>query len=120
MPRKFPIAKGGRHRKEPGQMNNTEKAYADLLELKRHAGEVLWYAYESIKLQLAKKTWLTVDFFIMNSQGELEAHEVKGGFWEDDARVKMKVAAEKYPFRIVAVQKLPKKHGGGWKIEEFN
>jgi hypothetical protein len=45
-------------------------------------------------------------------------HEVKG-FWTDDARVKIKVAADLYPFRFIAAQALPKKQGGGWKIEEF-
>ena len=112
------VAKG-RPKTVPGTMNGTEKQYAEMLEVKRQGGEVLWYAYESVKLRLADKTFLTVDFFVMNDAGELEAHEVKGGFWEDDARVKMKVAASMYPFRFIAAQKLPKKKGGGWKVEEF-
>ena len=109
----------GRRPKQPGEMNNTEKEYAVQLEALLQAGEILWYAYEAIKLRLAERTWLTIDFFVMQKDGALEAHEVKGGFWEDDARVKMKVAAEKYPFRIIAAQKLAEKHGGGWKVEEF-
>jgi len=112
-------ATGRRRQKQPGEMNSTEKEYASQLEALLQAGEILWYAYEAIKLRLAKKTWLTIDFFVMTRDGVLEAHEVKGGFWEDDARVKMKVAAEKYPFRIIAAQKVAKKHGGGWKVEEF-
>jgi hypothetical protein len=48
----------------------------------------------------------------------LEMHEVKG-FWQDDARVKIKVAASIYPFRFVAVTARAKKHGGGWAVEEF-
>ena len=54
----------------------------------------------------------------MLSNGQLEAHEVKG-FWEDDAKVKIKVAAELYPFSFVAVTKKPKKHGGGWELTKF-
>lgn len=54
----------------------------------------------------------------MLADGALEAHEVKG-FWEDDARAKIKIAADMYPIRFIAVQVLPKKAGGGWKIEEF-
>lgn len=45
-------------------------------------------------------------------------HEVKG-FWTDDARVKTKVAADQYPFRIIGVTVKPKKAGGGWNVEEF-
>jgi len=48
------------------------------------------------------------------ASGELECHEVKG-FWRDDARVKIKVAASIYPFRFVAVRKVK----GGFTVEEF-
>ena len=34
--------------------------------------------------------------------GVLELHECKG-FWRDDARVKIKVAASLYPFKFIAV-----------------
>jgi hypothetical protein len=54
----------------------------------------------------------------MRADGSLECHEVKG-FWADDARVKIKVAAEMYPFRFIAIMKLPKRDGGGFSIEEF-
>ncbi len=54
----------------------------------------------------------------MLANGQIELHEVKG-FWTDDARVKTKVAADQYPFRIIGVTKLPAKAGGGWKVEEF-
>lgn len=50
---------------------------------------------------------------------EMELHEVKG-YWEDDARVKIKVAAEAFwMFRFIAIKARPKKEGGGWEIEEF-
>ncbi|MFX6258524.1 DUF1064 domain-containing protein, partial [Acinetobacter baumannii] len=45
-------------------------------------------------------------------------HEVKG-FWTDDARVKIKVAAEQYPLTFLAVKAKAKKDGGGWAIETF-
>ncbi|TAA12540.1 hypothetical protein EA658_09940 [Pseudoxanthomonas winnipegensis] len=95
-------------------MNKTEAAYAAHLELRRQAGEVIWWKFEAVKLQLAKATFLTIDFFVQLATGELEAHEVKG-YWEDDARVKVKVAAAMYPFRFLAVQK----DGSGWKFEDF-
>ena len=46
--------------------------------------------------------------------GEVEIHEVKG-FWMDDARVKIKVASEMFPFRFVAVTR----KAGRWEAEEF-
>lgn len=49
----------------------------------------------------------------------LEIHETKG-HWEDDARVKIKVAAEALPiFRFVALKRRSKKDGGGWSEEAF-
>lgn len=106
----------GRPRHVPGEMNKTEEAYAAHLALKLAAGEIAWFRFESVKLKLAERTHLTIDFFVMTAAGDLEAHEVKG-FWEEDARVKVKVAAEMYPFRFLAVQRAP---GGGWKTEVFS
>lgn len=63
-------------------------------------------------------TFYTPDFAVMRADGALEVHEVKG-FWTDDARVKIKVAADQYPMRFIAVKVLPKKQGGGWVVEEF-
>jgi hypothetical protein len=63
---------------------------------------------------LADNTFYSPDFFVMKSGGQLEVHEVKG-FWQDDARVKIKIAAEMYPFQFVAI----KKSKGSWEFEEF-
>ena len=50
---------------------------------------------------------------VIGASGELECHEVKG-WWRDDARVKIKVAAELFPWiQFVAVTKQPQ----GW-VEE--
>lgn len=102
----------GRHR--PGHMNKLETSYAFTLEERKTRGDILWWAFEAVKLRLADKTFYTPDFFVMNSQFELECHETKG-FWEDDARVKIKVAAEKFPFKFFAITR--KK--GMWDIEEI-
>ena len=82
------------------------------------AGEVLWYRFEGLKLRLADNTFYTPDFAVMLSNGLIELHEVKG-FWQDDARAKIKIAADMYPFRFLAVKVKPKKDGGGWEWEEF-
>jgi hypothetical protein len=105
-------------RLKTGQMNKTEKAYADRLTLLLQAGEVAWFKFEGIKLRLADNTFYTPDFAVMLASGEMECHEVKG-FWQDDARAKIKIAADMYPFRFIAIKPEAKKRGGGWIIEEF-
>jgi len=101
-----------------GAMNKTEAAYAQTLEMRRRAGEIEWFKFEGLKFRLADNTFYTPDFAVMLSSGEMEAHEVKG-FWQDDARAKIKIAADMYPFRFVAVKAQAKKDGGGWAVEIF-
>lgn len=105
-------------RLKTGAMNKTEAAYGQHLELRKIAGEVAWYKFEGLKFRLADNTFYTPDFAVMLTDGALEAHEVKG-HWEDDARAKIKIAADMYPIKFIAIQASPKKDGGGWKIEEF-
>jgi len=101
-----------------GAMNKTESAYGAHLELLKRAGLVLWYRFEGLKLRLADGTFYTPDYAVMVASGQLECHEVKG-YWQDDARVKIKVAAEMYPLRFVAIKAKAKKDGGGWAEEVF-
>lgn len=106
-------------RLKPGQMNQTEAAYAAHLEARKVAGEVAWFKFEGLKFRLADNTFYTPDFAVMLADGLLEAHEVKG-FWVDDARAKIKIAADLYPVRFMAVTKQSKKAGGGWNVEDFS
>lgn len=101
-------------RLKAGTMNKTEALYAQNLEARKQAGEIVWYKFEGIKLRLADNTFYTPDFFIMLANGELEVREVKG-FWTDDGLVKIKVAASIYPFRFVAVKLIKK----AWEFTEF-
>lgn len=105
-------------RLKAGAMNQTEARYAAHLESRKQAGEIAWYRFEGMKFRLADSTFYTPDFAVMLSGGELECHEVKG-HWEDDARVKVKVVADQYPLRFIAVTANKKKSGGVWAIEEF-
>lgn len=89
-------------RMKQGAMNKTEAAYARLLETRKSAGEIAWYKFEGLKFRLADNTFYTPDFAVMLSDGSMELHEVKG-YWQDDARVKIKIAADLYPFQFVAV-----------------
>jgi len=105
-------------RLKQGVMNKTEAAYARHLELLKHSGDVLWYKFEGMKFRLADATFYSPDFIVLLANGALEAHEVKG-FWQDDAKVKIKVAADMYPIRFIAIKVKSKKDGGGWAVEEF-
>ena len=102
----------------PGVMNKTEAAYALILDARKHAGEVLWWVFESIKLKLADRTYLTIDFALMQADGSIEVHDVTGAraLIQEDAAVKMKVAAAKFPFPMFYAFP-PKRVGGTWTIE---
>jgi hypothetical protein len=102
-----------------GTMNKTEAAYDEHLKSLHHTGEVIWHKFEAVKLRLADNTFYTCDFAVLPASGVLEMHEVKG-FWQDDAKVKIKVAASIYPFRFIVVKARAKKNGGGWEREEFS
>ena len=109
------LAKGNRGTfHNSGQMNKTEAAYAARLEALKLAGEIADYRFECLKLRLADNTFYTPDFMVLMPDFSFEMHEVKG-FWEDDARVKIKVAAAQFPFKFVAV----KKTKNGWDREVF-
>jgi hypothetical protein len=105
-------------RLKTGVMNKTEEAYDKTLAARQYAGDVAWYRFEGIKFRLADNTFYTPDFAVMLASGAMECHEVKG-FWQDDARAKIKIAADQYPFRFVAIKAKAKKDGGGWAEEEF-
>jgi 23S rRNA-/tRNA-specific pseudouridylate synthase len=96
------------------KMNKLEAAYAQHLELMRRVGEIQWYAFECLKIRLADCTFYDIDFLVVNKAGLLEVHETKG-FWRDDARVKIKVAAAHFPAKFFAIQK----SRIGWEVEEF-
>lgn len=101
-----------------GQMNKTEARYAEHLEAHRAAGMISWFGFEAVKLRLADNTFYTPDFAVLAKDSVLEFHEVKG-FWQDDARVKIKVAADRFPFRFIAVTERRRKDGGGYSVEVF-
>lgn len=95
-------------------MNKTEAAYSRHLDSIKGSIIVQW-KFEAIKLRLADFTFYTPDFMVQTVSGQIEFHETKG-FWRDDARVKIKVAASLYPFRFLGITAAK---GGGWDVEEF-
>jgi hypothetical protein len=109
-----PSVARARLKPERGVMNQTEARYAGKLEADRQAGSILWWAFEALSFTLAARTTYRPDFMVMTAACEVELHEVKG-FWEDDARAKIKIAASMFPFRFVAVQWVKKR----WVYESF-
>ncbi len=107
-------------RREPGEMNGLERKYAAHLDLRKAAGEIADWKFDSFKLRLpADKCWLIVDFVVMLADGTIEFHETKG-FMEGDAWLKLKMAAAMFWwFRFVLVKAKPKKDGGGFSFKEL-
>ncbi len=109
-------------RLKSGQMNKTETQYAAELELLKRSGSIKDYWFEAIKLKIAEGScFYSPDFMVLNDKDELELHEVKGSphIFTDDAKVKVKVCATKYPFKLFVVYPRAKKLGGGWIRQEF-
>lgn len=118
----------GRKRKQPGEMNGVEKRmYAELTK-DRDEGRIAEFAYESHKLRLADRTWLTVDFWVLHNDGTIEFRETKAAWRdkktkqfkpriEEDAAVKLKVAAEIYPYYRFTVYADVK--GQDWIVREL-
>jgi hypothetical protein len=101
-------------------MNGVEAEYALILETRLQRGEIVCYKYERTTLHLADQCRYTPDFMVELPDGTIEFHEVKGWRFEDDALVKIKVAAEMFGMYVFrAFVKQSKKHGGGWKERRF-
>ena len=97
-------------------MNKTEAARAvDLEAMKRNGLLAAWW-FEKWTFKLADDLRYTPDFVIQKMDGALEVEEVKG-FWRDDARAKVKMFVELYPFPVRAYTKA--KTHSGWDVETF-
>lgn len=105
------FAKGRtRKRRQAGEMNGHEKAFAEAFIIPHErAGQIETWGFERYKLKLADNTTLTPDFDIVWAEtGELAFYDVKANWAgkphiEEDAWVKMKVAAEEFGVRLVVV-----------------
>lgn len=76
------------------KLNRTERAYLAYLR----ARGLSWIGVQNITLKLADDCRLTCDFCYINSEGRLTLVDTKGGFWREDAKIKIKVAARQFPF----------------------
>ena len=110
---------GKRHK--PGEMNRTESEYAEQLQVRKLAGEIVEWFFEAITLKLADDTRYTPDFAVLMADGTMEFIDAKGGGPIDPkSLVKIKCAAEKFfQFNFAICQKQAKKNGGGWIRREL-
>ena len=104
-----------------GEMNKTESAYARHLGLLVAAGEIVAWKFEAVRFTLAHNVagarnamTYTPDFMVITDD-DVRFHETKG-FMREDALLKVKMAAELYPwFRWFVIRKTK----SGWDSEEF-
>ena len=101
-------------------MNRLEAEYAALLEARKREGTVLWYRYEAAKFRLTDTDAMTTyspDFLVQLSTGEIVLVEVKGGFFPEKNRLKLKLVADQYPFRVILARRSRK--ADPWTEEDF-
>lgn len=102
-------------KKRRGKMNSLEAAYAEVLAVRELKGEVIWWIFEAMRFRLADETYYCPDFAVQLADGTIELHETKGR-WMESARLRIKVAADRFPFRFVAIKNVK----GKWEHEEFS
>ena len=123
MPARLYLRARAQVRLPKGTMNATERKFAaEVLDPLLLAGELAGYWYEPLKLRLADKCFLDIDFMCQYRDGTIELVDVKARWSNnqvgtDDARVKLKVAGAMFPFRVRAAVWDRK---AGWTYEEFS
>lgn len=94
---------------DEAKLNKTERAWLEHMRLSLPTFHI---GIQNVTLKIGDDCRYTPDFLCVG-EGCIVFYEVKG-FWRDDARVKIKVAARMFPWaRFVAVQR----DGKGWKQE---
>lgn len=73
-----------------------------------------WYSPCKFILAAGKACTYTPDFMTIDAQGFVRFFEVKG-YWREDARIKSKIFAEKFPFELTIVTR----EKGQWKYERM-
>lgn len=98
--------------KKPREMNKTERAFADLLEAKKRAGEILSWRYEGIRLKWGGCMHYCPDFIVFDAIGLPKCIEVKGAhIWSRD-RVRFLGCRAEWPEFIFELFQWKK---GEWK-----
>lgn len=100
--------------KGDGYKSELERKHAQQLEIRRQTGEIRKWWYEPAAWNLGGGTKYRPDFMVLNNDWTIEFHETKG-HWREAAKVRIKIASSKFPFRFVAVQCVK----GKWTFTEF-
>jgi hypothetical protein len=95
-------------------MNRLEASYAKHLDLRKAAGEVIAWWFEALSFRIGHLCKWHPDFLVQLTDGTLELHDTKG-FTQDDARVKARAIADKFPFDVYHITR--KK--GEWVFEKM-
>lgn len=99
-----------RKSKSEEKLNKLEYSYLQWL---RQANYVSWIGIQNITLKLADDTRYSCDFWTMKGD-VLQAREVKGPWFPEDGKIKLKVAAHQFPmFEFWLVRKVD----GMWRHE---
>lgn len=100
---------------DQARLNKTERAYWEHLKQSQLLdGCILWIGVQDVTLKLADDTRYTPDFWTFEVGGQFVAREVKG-FFREDAKVKIKVAARLFPWAKFLIVRRTKY---GWNEEE--
>ncbi len=100
-------------RRVPGKMNKTEAWYSEYLDHLLGNDQIVGWRYEGITLRIGDNCTYTPDFYVQLLNGEIEFHEIKGGYFRDDARVKFKTSQTIFPeftFKWIEIKKVGKEY----------
>lgn len=99
------------------KMNKTERSYADLLDQRRLAGDILDWKFHAMNVRLADNTFYETDFLVVAADRELQIHEVKGTHITDKGKIKIKLCGQALPwFRCI----LAIKEGATFTLSEIS
>lgn len=102
----------GKKKRDDGYDSQLEADYAQHLAALKLAGKIEDFVYHPFRMKIAGGAYYTPDFIVIakpdvawdQGYSQIEIHECKG-FWRESAAVRVKVAADKFPwfrFRIVS------------------
>ena len=97
------------------RMNKTEERYAHQLELMKKSGLIIDWGFEKLRFRLANGAWFKPDFLIVYSD-RFEIHEIKGSHFREAGKVRLKIAAELFPWFRWKVVRYENKV---WNFEDF-
>lgn len=98
----------------PRTMTKLEADYALVLEARKRLGEIRDFRYEALTLRLGDDCRYTPDFMVMAMDDVIECHECKGHRWAKNM-VKLRVAAEQFPFRFILIER----EKGAWSLTAY-